>query len=354
MAPLEARPSRRLLHRLHRPRRLRHHPAAAAVLRRGVRGDRRLGGRLAHRLLRRAVPGRLRARAASPTGSAGGRSSSRASPDRRRPSSSPGSRPRSSTLILARGLAGLFGGQHRGGAGLRGRLDDAEGARAVHGLPRGVDRPRVRPRPRPRVGPRPLRLRNGRLRGRLARRREPRVRLLQPARDARPRAPPPRRFAARPLPLPHALRHPSMGRLLGATFFATLAFVAMEATFALLGEHRFGLQPVAARLRLHVRRRRDRRRPGRPRGSLAALRERRSHRRGARHGGEPRRAAARALARSGARRAGGPLRSGRGYDTDAVDAALSRGGRGRAGGTLASSRSPPASASGSWRSSALS
>ena len=40
-----------------------------------------------------------------------------------------------------------------------------------------------------------------------------------------------------------ALRHPSMGRLLGATFFATLAFVAMEATFALLGEHRFGLEP---------------------------------------------------------------------------------------------------------------
>jgi len=40
-----------------------------------------------------------------------------------------------------------------------------------------------------------------------------------------------------------ALRHPSMGRLLGATFFATLAFVAMEATFALLGEHRFGLDP---------------------------------------------------------------------------------------------------------------
>jgi MFS transporter, DHA1 family, tetracycline resistance protein len=38
-----------------------------------------------------------------------------------------------------------------------------------------------------------------------------------------------------------ALRHRSMGRLLGATFFATLAFVAMEATFALLGEHRFGL-----------------------------------------------------------------------------------------------------------------
>jgi DHA1 family tetracycline resistance protein-like MFS transporter len=40
-----------------------------------------------------------------------------------------------------------------------------------------------------------------------------------------------------------ALRHPSMGRLLGANFFATLAFVAMEATFALLGEHRFGLDP---------------------------------------------------------------------------------------------------------------
>jgi DHA1 family tetracycline resistance protein-like MFS transporter len=41
-----------------------------------------------------------------------------------------------------------------------------------------------------------------------------------------------------------ALRHPSMGRLLAATFLATLAFVAMEATFALLGEHRFGLDPA--------------------------------------------------------------------------------------------------------------
>jgi MFS family permease len=38
-----------------------------------------------------------------------------------------------------------------------------------------------------------------------------------------------------------ALRHPSIGRLLAATFFSTLAFVAMEATFALLGEARFGL-----------------------------------------------------------------------------------------------------------------
>ncbi len=41
-----------------------------------------------------------------------------------------------------------------------------------------------------------------------------------------------------------ALRHPSMGRLLAATFLATLAFVAMEATFALLAEHRFGLDPA--------------------------------------------------------------------------------------------------------------
>jgi DHA1 family tetracycline resistance protein-like MFS transporter len=45
-----------------------------------------------------------------------------------------------------------------------------------------------------------------------------------------------------------ALRHPSIGRLLAATFFSTLAFVAMEATFALLGEARFGLD--ASRLGL--------------------------------------------------------------------------------------------------------
>jgi MFS transporter, DHA1 family, tetracycline resistance protein len=38
-----------------------------------------------------------------------------------------------------------------------------------------------------------------------------------------------------------ALHHPSTGRLLAATFLSTLAFVAMEATFALLGEARLGL-----------------------------------------------------------------------------------------------------------------
>ena len=38
-----------------------------------------------------------------------------------------------------------------------------------------------------------------------------------------------------------ALHHPSIGRLLAATFLSTLAFVAMEATFALLGQTRFGL-----------------------------------------------------------------------------------------------------------------
>jgi DHA1 family tetracycline resistance protein-like MFS transporter len=37
------------------------------------------------------------------------------------------------------------------------------------------------------------------------------------------------------------LHHPSIGRLLAATFLSTLAFVAMEATFALLGQARFGL-----------------------------------------------------------------------------------------------------------------
>jgi DHA1 family tetracycline resistance protein-like MFS transporter len=38
-----------------------------------------------------------------------------------------------------------------------------------------------------------------------------------------------------------AIRHPSLRRFLGATFLVTAAFVAMEATFALLGEVRFGL-----------------------------------------------------------------------------------------------------------------
>ena len=38
-----------------------------------------------------------------------------------------------------------------------------------------------------------------------------------------------------------ALHHPTIGRLLAATFLSTLAFVAMEATFALLGEARLGL-----------------------------------------------------------------------------------------------------------------
>jgi DHA1 family tetracycline resistance protein-like MFS transporter len=38
-----------------------------------------------------------------------------------------------------------------------------------------------------------------------------------------------------------ALHHPSIGRLLGATFLSTFAFVAMEATFALLGEARLGI-----------------------------------------------------------------------------------------------------------------
>ena len=38
-----------------------------------------------------------------------------------------------------------------------------------------------------------------------------------------------------------ALHHRSIGRLLAATFLSTLAFVAMEATFALLGEARLGI-----------------------------------------------------------------------------------------------------------------
>jgi DHA1 family tetracycline resistance protein-like MFS transporter len=47
------------------------------------------------------------------------------------------------------------------------------------------------------------------------------------------------RFGLRPLAV--GLRHPNVGRLLGAMFLSTLAFVAMEATFALLGEVRFAL-----------------------------------------------------------------------------------------------------------------
>ncbi len=38
-----------------------------------------------------------------------------------------------------------------------------------------------------------------------------------------------------------ALSHPSIGRILAATFLATFAFVGMEATFALFGQDRFGL-----------------------------------------------------------------------------------------------------------------
>lgn len=41
--------------------------------------------------------------------------------------------------------------------------------------------------------------------------------------------------------LAEALRNPSVGRILTATFLVTFAFVGMEATAALFGEHRFGL-----------------------------------------------------------------------------------------------------------------
>ena len=43
------------------------------------------------------------------------------------------------------------------------------------------------------------------------------------------------------LGLAQALRDPAIARVVISMFLATLAFVAMEATFALLGEHRFGL-----------------------------------------------------------------------------------------------------------------
>ena len=38
-----------------------------------------------------------------------------------------------------------------------------------------------------------------------------------------------------------ALQHPAIGRILGTTFLTTMAFVGMEATFALFGERRYGL-----------------------------------------------------------------------------------------------------------------
>ncbi len=38
-----------------------------------------------------------------------------------------------------------------------------------------------------------------------------------------------------------ALQHPSVGRILAATFLTTFAFVGMEATYALLGQARYGL-----------------------------------------------------------------------------------------------------------------
>jgi DHA1 family tetracycline resistance protein-like MFS transporter len=41
--------------------------------------------------------------------------------------------------------------------------------------------------------------------------------------------------------LARALTHPLTGRVVGATFLSTFGFVSMEATFALLGERRFGL-----------------------------------------------------------------------------------------------------------------
>lgn len=45
--------------------------------------------------------------------------------------------------------------------------------------------------------------------------------------------------------LAKALRHPSIGRILIATFLVTFAFVSMEATAALLGEQRFGLNAAS-------------------------------------------------------------------------------------------------------------
>lgn len=42
-----------------------------------------------------------------------------------------------------------------------------------------------------------------------------------------------------------ALRQPSIGRLLAATFLTTFAFVGMEATFALFGQQRYGLETAS-------------------------------------------------------------------------------------------------------------
>lgn len=45
--------------------------------------------------------------------------------------------------------------------------------------------------------------------------------------------------------LPQALAQPDLGRLLGAAFVTSFAFVGMEATFALLAKQRFNLGPAA-------------------------------------------------------------------------------------------------------------
>lgn len=45
--------------------------------------------------------------------------------------------------------------------------------------------------------------------------------------------------------LVEALRHPSISRLLVATFLTTFAFVGMEATFALFGQQRYGLETAS-------------------------------------------------------------------------------------------------------------
>ncbi len=59
--------------------------------------------------------------------------------------------------------------------------------------------------------------------------------LREPQRSAQPRV---------RLSLPQALAQPLIGRLLLTNFVTALAFVGMEATFALLGKQRFGLGPA--------------------------------------------------------------------------------------------------------------
>ena len=65
--------------------------------------------------------------------------------------------------------------------------------------------------------------------------------LLRLPESRRPDSPRRARALLTPGSLVKALQQPSVGRILSATFLVTFAFVGMEATAALFGQHRFGL-----------------------------------------------------------------------------------------------------------------